>query len=152
MSYESWTWTTEEVLPSVLGSSDDFMRQMLAQLEQNAWGEHDIFAIRLATEEALVNAIRHGNALDQRKCVQVVCRMSPQKFWVQISDEGPGFNPDEVPDPTAPENLERPGGRGVMLMRNFMSSVEFSSSGNRVIMEKCRLDGAGDKTRSSDSQ
>ena len=138
MSDSSWTWNFEEVLPSVLGAGEAFMGQMLEQLETLGWCERDIFCIRLATEEALANAIRHGNCLDCQKRVHVLCQISPELVHVEIGDEGEGFNPEEVPDPTAPENLERPCGRGVMLMKNFMCHVEYCNLGSRVIMEKRR--------------
>jgi serine/threonine-protein kinase RsbW len=141
MGEPAWTWTTDERLPSRLGASDPFVQSLLTQLGEHAWNEHDVFAIRLAVEEALVNAIRHGNQLDETKQVRVTCKVSQESVWVEIVDEGPGFNPDDLPDPTAPENLERPSGRGVMLMRSFMTHVEYHDQGNRVVMEKHKANG-----------
>ena len=138
MSQKRWTWTTEQVLPSELGAGAEFIDQVLVQLSRHQWGEHDLFSVRLALEEALVNAMKHGNCLDRDKRVAVVCKMSPSRLLVTITDEGPGFAPDAVPDPTAPENLERASGRGLMLMRSFMSRVEFNDTGNTVHMEKER--------------
>ena len=69
-------------------------------LQQVQFNEHDIFAIKLALEEALVNAIKHGNQMDRTKKVQVTYHVHADRFEVQIVDEGPGFDPDEVPDPT----------------------------------------------------
>ena len=63
---------------------------------------------------------------------------SSELLRIEIEDEGAGFNPLDVPDPTAEENLELPSGRGLMLMKNFMSNVEYNSLGNRVTMEKKR--------------
>jgi serine/threonine-protein kinase RsbW len=57
---------------------------------------------------------------------------------VEIADEGSGFNPEQVPDPTDPENLECPSGRGIMLMRSYMNRVEYNAAGNKVVMEKHR--------------
>jgi len=87
------------------------------------------------------NAIRHGNRSDASKSVYVCCKLSKEQLWGQIRDEGAGFNPDDVPDCTGPENLELPSGRGIMLMRAFMSRVEYNDRGNRVVMGKYR---AGD--------
>lgn len=138
MPNESWSWTAEERLPSRLGASEDFIQRLLDALVQCRWNEHDVFGIRLAMEEALVNAIRHGNELNSKKQVRVTCKLSASKFWAMISDEGSGFDPKQIPDPTARENLERPSGRGVMLIRSFMSRVEYNEVGNCVVMEKDR--------------
>ena len=92
----------------------------------------------MAVDEALVNAISHGNALDEKKHVRFACRVSPKRIHVEITDEGPGFDPDSLPDPTAPDHLGEPGGRGVLLMRAFMSHVEFRDHGNHVVLEKIR--------------
>src|SRR5436305_7630288 len=107
-------------------------------LQQVQFNEHDIFAIKLALEEALVNAIKHGNQMDPSKKVHVACRVQADRFEVQITDEGPGFDPEDVPDPTAVENLERPCGRGLMLMKHYMSEVAFQGRGNVVAMSKLR--------------
>lgn len=102
------------------------------------FGEHEIFAIKLALEEALVNAIKHGNQLDRAKTVRVAFRVGRDRFDVQITDEGPGFDPGDVPDPTAPENLERPCGRGLLLMRHYMNEVYYADRGRSVRMSKLR--------------
>ena len=99
--------------------------------------DHDLFSIKLALEEALVNAIRHGNRSDPTKRVHVAYRVLPGRFEVHITDEGAGFDPAAVPDPTALENLERPGGRGLMLMRHYMTDVAFNERGNSVTL--CKL-------------
>ena len=93
-------------------------------------------SIKLALEEALINAIKHGNQMDRSKSVRVSYRVLPDRFEVHVTDEGAGFDPADVPDPTAVENLERPCGRGLMLMRHYMSEVAFSGRGNCVVMSK----------------
>ncbi len=100
--------------------------------------KRDIFAVHLATEEALVNAIYHGNDSDEAKRVHVVCRLSGDRIRIEIGDEGGGFDPAALPDPTTNDQLHVPCGRGVMLMRAFMSRVEFNEHGNVVVMEKDR--------------
>jgi serine/threonine-protein kinase RsbW len=132
----------EQVIPSETGAGKRVLDDLLGQLEAQQWGEYDIHGIHLALEEALVNAIRHGNRSDISKHVHVACKLSPERLWVQIRDEGAGFNPEEVPDCTDPENLEVPSGRGIMLMRAFMSKVEYNVEGNCVVMEKQRHSGA----------
>jgi len=107
-------------------------------LRAHHFTDHDIFGIKLALEEALVNAIKHGNQLDRSKRVFVSYHVSMERFEIQISDEGVGFDPTDVPDPTAVENLERPCGRGLMLMRHYMTEVAFNARGNGVTMSKLR--------------
>jgi serine/threonine-protein kinase RsbW len=135
---DRWVWLYDRVIASDTKAARQILDEMLAQLEAEHWQQRDIFAIHLATEEALVNAIYHGNASDTEKRVHVVCRLSGERIRIEISDEGGGFNPSALPDPTASEQLQVPCGRGVMLMRAFMSRVEFNEQGNAVVMEKDR--------------
>lgn len=114
------------------------MTEVLQQLAARDWNENDLFAVQLAIEEALVNAIKHGNRGDRRKRVHVECRVAAEHLRIEIRDEGPGFNPGTVPDCTDAERLIVPSGRGLLLMRRYMSRVEFNAAGNVVIMEKQR--------------
>jgi len=126
------------VIPSKAGAGQRVMKEVLEQLQRCHWINHDIFGVHLAMQEALVNAIKHGNRLDTRKQVHVICRMSPELVRIEIADEGSGFDPSKVPDPTDPEHLEHPSGRGIVLMRNFMSRIEYNDVGNCVTLEKSR--------------
>jgi len=92
------------------------------------------FALRLAVEEALRNAIIHGHRDRPGEPVELAWDAGPDAIRIIIADKGPGFDPDALPDPTLEENLRKPCGRGVMLMRSFMSRVEFNERGNRVTM------------------
>ena len=143
MSDDAWTWRTERFIPSETGAGQQVLEDVLGQLAAQHWSEHEVHGIHLALEEALVNAIRHGNGSDAKKQVHVACKLSANKLWVQIRDEGPGFNPEDVPDCTEPDRLEVPSGRGIMLMRAFMSRVEYNECGNCVVMEKERPSQAG---------
>ena len=98
--------------------------------------ESQIFAIRLAMEEALTNAIKHGNRLKPGKHVTVDMQVTDEQFCVVVTDDGAGFAPTGVPDPTLAENLECPSGRGVMLMKAYMTEVRFSPCGNCVTLIK----------------
>ena len=138
MSEDRWVWQCERVIASQTGAGAPILQEVLSQLEKQDWIQHDVFSIHLALEEALVNAIRHGNRLDTNKHVHVACRVSPDIVRIEITDEGEGFDPSAIPDPTDPSNIEAPSGRGIMLMRNFMSRVEYNDVGNRVVMEKER--------------
>ncbi len=125
------------VIPSDLGAVPRLQEEIAAAIGP-AFEEHDAFAIKMAFEEALVNAIKHGNQMDPGKTVTVDYALNPERFEVRITDEGPGFNPDDVPDPTAPENLERPCGRGLLLIRYYMSAVDFHDEGRTIAMHKLR--------------
>jgi len=100
------------------------------------FNDNDLFAIKLALEEALVNAVKHGNKMDPSKLVRINYRISDQRADVTIEDEGTGFNPGELPNPCAEENLERCCGRGILLMRAYMTSVVFNPQGNKVTLTK----------------
>jgi serine/threonine-protein kinase RsbW len=136
MSSDCWSWSAERVIPSERGAGRIIIDEVLQQLEQLNWGDRDIFSVRLALEEAICNAIHHGNCMDCKKQVRFHCRISPTRFWAQIADEGTGFDPNAVPDCTDPEHLEVPGGRGVMLIKSFMNRVCYNDIGNVVEMEK----------------
>ncbi len=136
----NWDWVNEIEIPSSTAAGRQLVEDLLAALKVHEWAEHDVFGIHLAFEEALVNAIKHGNGLDETKKVQVNCRLNAEQLVIQITDEGDGFDPMDVPDPTLDENLEAPSGRGLMLMRSFMSTVEYNESGNSVQLVKDRSD------------
>lgn len=128
----------EVVIPSDLAAVRQLQTDIEELLQTCQYGEMEIFGIKMATEEALVNAVKHGNQLDPNKNVTVLYVISPTHFEIKISDEGPGFDPEDVPDPTAPENLERPCGRGLLLMRSFMTEVQFHGRGNSITMSKSK--------------
>jgi serine/threonine-protein kinase RsbW len=113
------------------------IEDIVAALDAAGYSNKETFGVRLALEEALVNAIKHGHKGDPSKEVHLRYRLSHECLLAEIEDQGPGFNPADVPDPFAPENLERPCGRGLLLMRNYMTWVRFNPTGNRVTM--CRL-------------
>ena len=136
---------TEVVIPSDPTEARRVQEQIERLLESRATGDHDLFGIKLALEEALVNAIKHGNQMDRAKKVRISYRLLPDRFDIHITDEGRGFDPADVPDPTAVENLERPCGRGLMLMRHYMSEVAFTPPGNCVSMSKVFRNANGKK-------
>ena len=121
-----------------LGEMSAVINQILDAMARAGFSERDQFGARLSLEEAIVNGIKHGNRDDPRKSVRVDYSVSGEHFTVSVEDEGPGFDPIGVPDPLAPENLERPGGRGVFLMRHYMTSVEYNERGNCVTLCKTR--------------
>jgi serine/threonine-protein kinase RsbW len=128
----------EVTIPSKTGEGQAVQERIVSLLEQLNYPLRDVFGVRLALEEALVNAIKHGNQMDPTKTVQIECRVNHERVWVRIQDEGRGFDINALPDPTLEENLEKPSGRGVLLMREFMTKVEYNDKGNCVILEKRR--------------
>jgi serine/threonine-protein kinase RsbW len=136
----TWIEEFEVRIPSSTTEGQKVQERIITRLEELGFPARGIFGVRLALEEALVNAIKHGNGLDPKKQVHVGCQISDEKVRIIIEDEGNGFRPGDVPDPTEDENLEKPCGRGIMLMRAFLSMVEYNERGNRVILEKNRND------------
>ena len=130
--------TVEFVIPSDLNEARQLQELIESQLRQCDYEDKEIFGIRLALEEAIVNAIKHGNQMDQQKKVYVRFRILPERFDIGITDEGAGYQVEEVPDPLADENLERPCGRGLFLMRHYMTEVIVHPPGNRLTMSKIR--------------
>lgn len=89
-------------------------------------------------EEALVNAIRHGNQCSPEKSVEVKMSVTDQEFNATITDQGDGFDPDQVPDPTDDENLERDSGRGLVLIKTYSDEVTYNQAGNSVTLKKIK--------------
>ena len=138
MSHVGPQYSTDVEIASDPAEARKLQEEIERQLKDTLFSEKEVFSIKLALEEALVNAIKHGNQFDRTKKVRIAYQVAKERFDIQISDEGCGFDPDDVPDPTAIENLERPCGRGLMLMRYYMTEVSFSSTGNSVSMSKLR--------------
>lgn len=130
-SYEFAIASEPARVPAVLDQIEHY-------LVTHLYERGEIFGIRLSLEEAIVNAIRHGNRLDEKKKVRVRIDVSPHRFDATILDEGPGFNAAAVPDCCREENLERPGGRGLKIMRHYMTEVRYEPPGNRLFMSKVR--------------
>lgn len=139
MSDNGWIWSLNRCLVGETAlDGGGVITELLEELDRLSWNDRDVFGIHLALEEALVNAVKHGNHQDPEKCVEVDCRVSRDRVRIQIKDEGAGFDPGSVPDPTDDEHLEIPSGRGLMLMRCYMTSVHYNARGNEVVMEKVR--------------
>jgi len=132
---------TERVITTDLSAARDLIREIIREVEAAGYDKDDCFAIRLATEEALINAIKHGNKFDRSRKIRVSTDIDSQRVEITIADEGEGFDPASVPDPTADENLEKPCGRGIMLMRAYMDEVIYNDKGNEVRMIRNRFSG-----------
>lgn len=125
-------------IPSDTAESQRVQELVVHRLRACQFSEKVIFGIKLAMEEALVNAVKHGNRMDRDKQVRVSFTINSEHCLIEIEDQGPGFRPEEVPDPTAPENLERPSGRGLFLMRAYMTECDFLPPGNICRMRRIR--------------
>lgn len=124
------------VIPSELNAARAFEERVLREVARHGYSEAAMFAIRLALEEGLNNAIKHGNRGDPKKKITVDCDVDADRATITICDEGAGFDPARVPDPTADENLEKPSGRGLMLMKAYMDEVRYNDRGNQVFLMK----------------
>ena len=114
------------------------MHLLMDEIERAGFNDNCCFAIRLSLDEAITNAVRHGNGLNPDLKATIDYEITDEHFRITISDQGPGFVPEKVPDPTLDENLDRPCGRGLMLMRAYMTHVEFNAKGNAVTLVKRR--------------
>jgi len=92
------------------------------------------FKLRVALSEALANAIIYGNRNDSEKSVEVRVVVTSQTIAVHVSDEGDGFNPADIPNPTLPDGLEQTSGRGLFLIREMVDEVRFNEKGNSICM------------------
>jgi serine/threonine-protein kinase RsbW len=131
----SGDWFWEFSIPSTANDATRVVSEFAERATE--WGASNdaLLALQYGMHEALVNAVRHGNSGLDHKRVRVAYRFLGDSVWMEIEDEGHGFRILEVADPTS-EELGRPGGRGLLLMRHFMSSVEYNEQGNRVTMQR----------------
>jgi serine/threonine-protein kinase RsbW len=118
----------------------ELIDQVAGALVEIGYPSKDVFAVRLGLEEALVNAIKHGHKFDPTKRVEVRYQVAQDQFLACIEDEGDGFDPQAVPDPTSLENLERSCGRGLLLMRTYLTWVHYNDRGNAVTL--CKIPSA----------
>lgn len=123
-------------IPSETRSLKEVSDRILGSLEAYRLNESLLFDIRLCIEEAVRNAIVHGNRSNRDLPVKIAYSVRPGACEISVEDKGAGFDYREVPDPTTEENLLKPGGRGVYLMRTLMDRVEYNERGNAVRMVK----------------
>jgi serine/threonine-protein kinase RsbW len=117
--------TTELTLPSRIDTVATAAAAVAEFVTRSGVSEDTAFGIDMAVREAVTNAVIHGNSQDEAKVVDIVLKSSPDALEISIHDQGPGFNPSEVPDPTAEENILKTSGRGIFFMRSFMDEVDW---------------------------
>lgn len=119
-----------------LPSTEESITQLEALIENIADKYHiseDTFAnMMTCLNEALINAIKHGNKMDPEKKVIINAEVEPKRIVWTIADEGPGFDYNTLPDPTAPENIENLTGRGVFIIKHLADQCIFNAAGNEV--------------------
>ena len=111
---------------------------IIHELERHHYSEDITFGIKLALEEALTNAVKHGNRADPDKKVTVRYAVSDEKAVIIVRDEGAGFEPENIPDCTESERLPMPNGRGIMLIRSYMDEVCYRDNGREIYFMKRR--------------
>jgi serine/threonine-protein kinase RsbW len=126
----------ELVIPSDLAAARQPEQEIVDALARFSYADQAVFAIKLALEEALVNAIKHGNRSDPAKSITIRYDINAARAVIVVVDEGGGFCPATVPDCTADENLHKASGRGIMLIQAYMDQVRYSRRGNLVRMVK----------------
>lgn len=133
-----WSWRLDKVIASSTDEGHEVIERLTHALTLNGWEGRDLFHIHMAVEEAVVNAIEHGNKRHPQKSVHIVFRVSSDLVEMEITDQGDGFDPESLPDPTDDELLEVPRGRGVHLIRQLMTDVQYNPKGNSLLMRKIR--------------
>lgn len=135
---ESWSRLTLQTAREIASAVDPILDDLAAV----GFSPKEAFGVRLALEEALVNAIKHGHRGDPGKRVDLRYHITEERFLAEVEDEGRGFDPHQAPDPFAPENQERDGGRGLFLIRYYMTWVRYNAAGTCVTLCKQRERGA----------
>lgn len=130
-----------------IAEAGGFLDELVALIEEQHWPPKDVFAVQLAIEEGLVNAAVHGNRNDPMKWIKFRYLLSTDAIIVEIEDEGSGFDPKQVADPLAPENIGRSSGRGLMLMHAYSTWMMHNQRGNCV--RWCRVRHPAPKDRVS---
>ena len=127
---------THTITLNSTGMVNKVCQKVMGQIDCSQYSKDDCFGIHLSLEEALTNAIKHGNKNNKSKSVTLKFSISPEKVDLFIEDQGSGFDPDSIPDPREEKNLCKVSGRGLLLMKSYMDFVEFNQRGNIVHMVK----------------
>jgi len=124
-------------MPSEVASIPSCVDKLVQLLKSAGCLEDKQTDIEMAAFEALANAVIHGNREDASKRVHIHYHCRPgEDIAIVVKDEGQGFSPERVPDPTAPENIEAEHGRGILMMRAFMDEVRYEANGTELHLRK----------------
>ena len=130
-----------ETMPSRLELTPDLISSLVEKLYHLPLDEYMIFNIKLALQEAVINAVEHGNKMQTDLLVQVDIEADGKQLIIQVSDQGNGFDYKTIPNPTEPQNLEKLRGRGIFLIQHVMDKIEFSNKGRTIRMIKYLKEG-----------
>ncbi len=111
-------------------------KKLIGKLKDHGVSDEVIFDVHVGFEEALRNAMVHGNKSHPEKRVTIEAEFDDEKLVLTVEDEGEGFDLKALPDPTVEDNLLKESGRGVYLIRHLMDEVEYTNSGRKVMMKK----------------
>jgi serine/threonine-protein kinase RsbW len=130
----------ELTLPSRLESVEKAALEADNFAKEFGFDDNALYAIDMAVREAVANAVKHGNLLDETKQVEITLNNLPKGLEISVRDFGTGFAVEEIPDPTTPENLLKASGRGILFMRNFTEEVEwFRHPEGGTVVKMCKL-------------
>lgn len=125
-----------ETIPSRLELTPDLISSLVEKLYYLPLDEYMVFNIKLALQEAVINAVEHGNKMQSDLLVQVDIVADPQRLTIEVTDQGKGFEYKTIPNPIEPQNLEKLRGRGIFLIRHVMDKIEFVNKGRTIRMIK----------------
>jgi serine/threonine-protein kinase RsbW len=126
---------TKFSISSKIEAIDEAVQKATVFAGEAGFTDDALFGIDMAVREALANAVKHGNKLDESKAVEITLVSRDSGLEISIRDFGEGFDVSEVPDPTNPENLLKASGRGILFMHNFVDRVEWerAASGGMIV-------------------
>lgn len=130
--------TENHRLPGNRKTMDFVQRTILETMDTLSYGDRDLFAVRIAVEEAIANAVLHGHQGDQSRLIDISWSVCKKEVCIVVCDGGRGYDTATVPDPTADENLTLPSGRGLAMINAFMSDVHVTEGGRRIEMTRQR--------------
>ena len=123
-------------IPSEIKYIKKVSSEILDSLSPHKIDEDTLSDIRLCAEEAIRNAIVHGNRSNKKLHVKVNYRLENDRIIIEVEDEGAGFDPRKIADPTGDDNIMKESGRGICLIKRLMDKVDFNQKGNKIRMEK----------------
>lgn len=136
MAFDPESLANQITIPSDLSAARDVEENLLQHAQQLGYSPECVFAFRLALEEAIVNAHKHGHGGDPAKKITISYDINDQRAIVRVRDQGPGFDPCAIPDPTIPDRIPLPSGRGIMLMKHYLDALAYNEQGNEVELVK----------------
>lgn len=126
--------TIEQKIKLTLKDIPKFVKDLFNQIEISNIGKETYFDIKLCLEEALINAVKHGNKMDKEKNIFLKIKKTDSHLDIEVRDQGQGFDYRKIPSPTDKKNLDKTHGRGIFLIKNLMDNVQFFDGGRKIKM------------------